>query len=90
MITILISTEEYDLVSLRSTVRRRFGGKPVKVMGRGGGGGVNLFSFKLGQLTKEIGDKIEMGRNLQKHGVSFMSFSCKSTFLYGNNGFLSF
>ena len=42
MITILISTEEYDLVSLRSTVRRRvkrFGGKPVKVMGRGGGGG---------------------------------------------------
>lgn len=41
MITILISTEEYDLVSLRSTVRRRvkrFGGKPVKVMGRGGGG----------------------------------------------------
>ena len=93
MITILISTEEYDLVSLRSTVRRRvkrFGGKPVKVMGRGGGGGVNSFSFKLGQLTKEIGDKIEMGRNLQKHGVSFMSFSCKSTFLYGNNGFLSF
>lgn len=94
MTTILISTEEYDLVSLRSTVRRRvkrFGGKPVKVMGRGGGGGgVNLFSFKLGQLTKEIGDKIEMGRNLQKHGVSFMSFSCKSTFLYGNNGFLSF
>lgn len=92
MITILISTEKYDLVSLRSTVRRRvkrFGGKPVKVMG-GGGGGVNLFSFKLGQLTKEIGDKIEMGRNLQKHGVSFMSFSCKSTFLYGNNGFLSF
>ena len=91
MITILISTEEYDLVSLRSTVRRRvkrFGGKPVKVMGRGGG--VNLFSFKLSQLTKEIGDKIEMGRNLQKHGVSFMSFSCKSTFLYGNNGFLSF
>lgn len=94
MTTILISTEEYDLVSLRSTVRRRvkrFGGKPVKVMGRGGGGGgVNLFSFKLGQLTKEIGDKIEMGRNLQKHGVSFMSFSCKSTFLYGNYGFLSF
>ena len=92
MITILISTEEYDLVSLRSTVRRRvkrFGGKPVKVMGRGGGG-VNLFSFKLGQLTKEIGDKIEMGRNLQKYGVSFVSFSCKSTFLYGNNGFLSF
>ena len=92
MITILISTEEYDLVSLRSTVRRRvkrFGGKPVKVMGRGGGG-VNLFSFKLGQLTKEIGDKIEMGRNLQTHGVSFMSFSCKSTFLYGNNSFLSF
>ena len=47
MITILISTEKYDLVSLRSTVRRRvkrFGGKPVKVMG-GGGGGVNLFSF---------------------------------------------
>lgn len=41
MITILISTEEYDLVSLRFTVRRRvkrFGGKPVKVMGRGGGG----------------------------------------------------
>ena len=58
--------------------------------GNGEGGGVNLFSFKLSQLTKEIGDKIEMGRNLQKHGVSFMSFSCKSTFLYGNNGFLSF
>ena len=41
MTTILISTEEYDLVSLRSTVGRRvkrFGGKPVKVMGRGGGG----------------------------------------------------
>ena len=95
MITILISTEEYDLVSLLSTVRRRvkrFGGKPVKVMGRGvgRGGGVNLFPFKLSQLTKEIGDKIEMGRNLQKYGVSFMSFSCKSTFLYGDNGFLSF
>lgn len=41
MITILISTEKYDLVSLRSTVRRRvkrFGGKPVKVMGGGGRG----------------------------------------------------
>ena len=43
MITILISTEEYDLVSLRSTVRRRFGGKPVKVMGRGGGRGELVF-----------------------------------------------
>lgn len=40
MITILISTKEYDLEALRSTVRRRvkrFGGKPVKVMGRGRG-----------------------------------------------------
>ena len=46
MITILISTEEYDLVSLRSTVRtrvKRFGGKPVKVMGRGGGRGELVF-----------------------------------------------
>lgn len=83
MITILISTEEYDLVSLRSTVRRRvkrFGGKPVKVMGRGGGGGVNLFSFKLGQLTKEIGDKIEICETYRNTASLLCRFPVKVPF----------
>ena len=56
MTTILISTEEYDLVSLRSTVRRRvkrFGGKPVKVMGRGGGGGRGELVFLQARPTHQ-------------------------------------